>query len=154
MMMDPDGFPQGSPGDVGDLNGSDSGKQWLRDYGIGNGDRRLAFSRQTSLRTAEALTPRNLEINDSVTPLLARNSSGVNIPPEMYFGKSPFVEEITRDQKFDLYVVTLSVLRAIGSGHRLMKRLLWMIFMNVAYSTAELMIGIFSGRVGKLLCLN
>lgn len=47
-----------------------------------------------------------------------------------------------------LYSV-ISIFRVVRSGNRQMKRLFMMISLNVAYSTVELGIGLFTGRVGK-----
>ncbi|KAG8634360.1 metal tolerance protein C2 [Manihot esculenta] len=46
-----------------------------------------------------------------------------------------------------LYSV-ISIFRVVRSGNRQMKRLFMMISLNVAYSTVELGIGLFTGRVG------
>ncbi|CAA7403439.1 unnamed protein product [Spirodela intermedia] len=157
--MDGRGFSQGSSGDGWALNDGDSGRTWNGDYGFDSGDRRLAFSRQASFRPADASTPRSSEGRDSIRPFFARNSSSIGIPSDMYspvggedvgrsYRKSSFGEERPRHQKFSFPILALTVLRSIRSGNRLMKRLSLMIFLNMAYSTAELLIGILSGRVG------
>ncbi|XP_026428022.1 metal tolerance protein C2-like [Papaver somniferum] len=45
-------------------------------------------------------------------------------------------------------MLLLSVFRIIRSGNRPMKRLFIMISLNIAYSSAELFVGVFTGRVG------
>lgn len=158
--MDGRRFSQDPSGDGWALNDGDSGRSWNGDYGFGSGDRRLAFSRQASFRPADAFSPRSSDGRDSTRLFFGRNSSSIGIPSDMYsqvgstdvgrsYGKSSFGEERTRHQKFSFPILALTVLRSIRSGNRLMKRLSLMIFLNVAYSTAELMIGIFSGRVGE-----
>ena len=54
-----------------------------------------------------------------------------------------------RKQSFLSFV--FSLFRNVRAGHRYMKRLFFMISLNVAYSTVELLIGLFTGRVGKIL---
>ena len=46
------------------------------------------------------------------------------------------------------------MVKAVRSGNRPMKRLALLISLNVAYSSAELMIGLLTGRVGMSLCLH
>lgn len=52
------------------------------------------------------------------------------------------------DRKFSVFDSVVSVIRAVRSGNRAMKKLALMISLNLAYSTTELMIGLFTGRVG------
>lgn len=54
------------------------------------------------------------------------------------------------DDKFSVSSFVMSGFRIMRTGNRVMKRLLVLIFLNVAYSTAELFIGLFSGRVGMI----
>ncbi|XP_078442524.1 cation efflux family protein [Wolffia australiana] len=119
------------------MNGEGISQRLYGDYGFGNDDRRLAFSRQDSFRSAESLTPTHSGSYDYGSPLLVRNSSSISIPPGMF----PGVE-------IDRSTCVVSVIRAIMSGNRLMKRLSLMIFLNVAYSATELVIGLLTGRVG------
>jgi solute carrier family 30 (zinc transporter), member 5/7 len=42
----------------------------------------------------------------------------------------------------------IGVVRGVANGSRPMKRLALMISLNVAYSMIELLIGLFTGRVG------
>uniref|UniRef100_A0A1D1YJ88 Metal tolerance protein C2 n=1 Tax=Anthurium amnicola TaxID=1678845 RepID=A0A1D1YJ88_9ARAE len=134
-------------------------RPWIGDYGFGSGDRRLAFSRQASFRQPDPWTPRPAERKDPTRPHLCRTASGISIPPDACsqldgenagkaYGKYPFGEEGRVHQKISFRLLVPTVFRAIRSGNRPMKRLSLMIFLNVAYSTVELMIGIFSGRIG------
>ncbi|MQL86558.1 hypothetical protein Taro_019101 [Colocasia esculenta] len=136
-------------------------RPWSGDYGFGSGDRRLAFSRQGSFRQhSDPWTPRPAERKDSLAPYLARNASSISIPPDAgsqfdgegtgktYQKSSSGEERRGRHRKLGFRLLALAVYRAIRSGNRPMKRLALMIFFNVAYSTAELLIGVFSGRVG------
>lgn len=52
--------------------------------------------------------------------------------------------KFTRDVSFTF----VAFFGAARSGNRYMKRLFWLISLNVAYSTAELAIGLFTGRIG------
>lgn len=98
-------------------------------------DRRFAFSRQTSFQqTAEPHTPISIMSNDCVKPLLSRSVSSIDIAED-------------GADKADKFSV-LSAFRVVRSGNRQMKRLLLLISLNVAYSTAELCIGLVSGRIG------
>lgn len=51
--------------------------------------------------------------------------------------------------KFSVLDLVLTMIRAVRSGNRSMKRLALLISLNVAYLTAELAIGLFTGRVGE-----
>lgn len=50
--------------------------------------------------------------------------------------------------KLSVLLFVVSLFRVIRSGNRYMKRLFVLISLNVAYSTAELFIGLLTGRVG------
>ncbi|KAA8516983.1 hypothetical protein F0562_017199 [Nyssa sinensis] len=134
-------------------------RSWNAEFGFGGSDRRFAFSRQTSFhQSAEPHTPISIISNDSVKPLLSRSVSSIDIPPAVY----PQDESgsIWRDEKsflgkgkesaekFSALLFVLWAFRMIRTGNRPMKRLFVMISLNVAYSTAELCIGLVSGRVG------
>lgn len=51
-------------------------------------------------------------------------------------------------EKLSVWSFAVSAFRVLRSGNRYMKRLFALISLNVAYSTAELSIGLLSGRVG------
>ena len=55
-------------------------------------------------------------------------------------------------EKLSVSLILGSVFRILRSGNRYMKRLFVLISLNVAYSTAELCIGLLSGRVGMNVC--
>ncbi|KAG5555524.1 hypothetical protein RHGRI_006239 [Rhododendron griersonianum] len=131
-------------------------------------DRRFAFSRQTSFHqsteTNNPNTPRSSVIisNDSIKPLLSRTASSIDIPPpsEAHERESVCREDdhndlflgewngVSGEDKFSVSSFAVSGFRIMRTGNRVMKRLLVLIFLNVAYSTAELFIGLVSGRVG------
>lgn len=58
--------------------------------------------------------------------------------------------ESDRDGKVSVFHSVVSVIKAVRSGNRAMKRLALLISLNLAYSTTELMIGLFTGRVGEI----
>lgn len=129
------------------------------EFGLGAGDRRYAYWRQASFRQSqEPHTPISIISNNEATkPLLSRTVSSIDIPPEIYsldygndniFGEEKESAKKRNGKISDLDWV-ISIFRVIRSGNRQMKRLFVMISLNVAYSTAELGIGLFTGRVGK-----
>ena len=111
-------------------------------------DRRFAFSRQASFQqTQEPHTPISIDRNDSGRPFLSRSDSSIEIPREFYWSA-----EIKGSlEKFSFSSFIWTVFRNIRSGHRYMKRLFLLISLNVAYSTAELLIGFFTGRIGNTI---
>ncbi|KAL4606881.1 hypothetical protein ACB092_09G135700 [Castanea dentata] len=112
-------------------SGKDSQNSWNSDFGLGSTDRRLAFSRQASFTQSK--------------PLLSRSVSSIDIPA----GFDNFPGETKGSpEKFSVSLFFSSVFRILRSGNRYMKRLFLMLSLNVAYSTAELAIGLFTGRVG------
>lgn len=112
-------------------SGKDSQNSRNSDFGLGSTDRRLAFSRQASFAQSK--------------PLLSRSVSSIDIPPgfDNFYGESKGPAE-----KFSASLFVSSVFRILRTGNRYMKRLFLMISLNVAYSTSELAIGLFTGRVG------
>lgn len=116
------------------------------DLGLSTSDRRLAFSRQFSYRQSQQdpHTPISLFSNEVSMPLLSRSSSSIDIPLGIPQNDKYFPERDTYPCETDKF----SVFRAMRSGNRQLKRLFIMISLNVAYSTAELCIGLFTGRVG------
>ncbi|URD79067.1 Cation efflux family [Musa troglodytarum] len=126
---------------------------WAGDYGFGGGDRRLAFSRQPSFRQPEPHSPFPPQRTQSVRANLSRSDSFISIPSSesdeygMGYGRSA-MKGGGDSRNLSLLHWMVSVVQSISSGNRPMKRLALMISLNVAYSTAELLIGIFTGRVG------
>ncbi|XP_012087779.2 metal tolerance protein C2 [Jatropha curcas] len=127
---------------------------WTGDFGSVS-DRRYAYWRQSSFHQSggESHTPISIMSNDTSRPLLSRTVSSIDVPPEIYtlnYEKESVYKETEGSGKNTLSVLysVISVFRAVRSGNRQMKRLLMMISLNVAYSTAELAIGLFTGRVG------
>ncbi|XP_023903472.1 metal tolerance protein C2 [Quercus suber] len=112
-------------------SGKDSQNSRNSDFGLGSTDRRLAFSRQASFSQSK--------------PLLSRSVSSIDIPPgfDNFYGESKGPAE-----KFSVSLFVSSAFRILRTGNRYMKRLFLMISLNVAYSTSELAIGLFTGRVG------
>ncbi|KAM5559053.1 hypothetical protein ABKV19_020607 [Rosa sericea] len=134
---------------------------WSSDFGLGATDRRLAFSRQASFHQYHdpPHTPRSINLNDSsstttaTTPFLSRTVSSIDVPPGAYSAaeendKLFFGEGRVSAEKLTFLTIFESVFRILRSGNRYMKRLFLLISLNVAYSTAELCIGLFTGRVG------
>ncbi|XP_021660855.2 metal tolerance protein C2 isoform X1 [Hevea brasiliensis] len=130
---------------------------WTGDFGFGASDRRYTYWRQSSFhhQSAEPHTPISIISNDTTRPLLSRAVSSIDVPPEIYSDdyESESIYEEAKDsmkEKNTLSVLCslISIFRVVRSGNRHMKRLLVMISLNVAYSTAELGIGLFTGRVG------
>ncbi|KAH7512383.1 hypothetical protein FEM48_Zijuj12G0085100 [Ziziphus jujuba var. spinosa] len=131
---------------------------WNGDFGLGAGDRRLAFSRQASFQQPqEPHTPISIHHNhshnqSSAKPFLSRSVSSIDIPP----GAHPEDEDNVKffgvrkssAEKLSVLLFVVSLFRVIRSGNRYMKRLFLLISLNVAYSTAELFIGLLTGRVG------
>ncbi|CAH9068213.1 unnamed protein product [Cuscuta epithymum] len=109
-------------------------------FDFGGSDRRFAYSRQASFHQSNSLSK----------PLLTRNVSSIDIP-DIYSRDSPYVlsqESKISDEKFSVSSLLSAVLRGVLSGNKPMRRLFVLISLNVAYSTVELCLGLFSGRVG------
>ena len=60
----------------------------------------------------------------------------------------------SKSEKFSISAFLLSFYNAIRSGNRPMKRLVLLISLNVACSTAELLIGLLSGRAGMPIYIH
>ncbi|KAG8646852.1 hypothetical protein MANES_09G035800v8 [Manihot esculenta] len=130
---------------------------WTGDFGFGANDRRYTYWRQSSFhqQSGEPHTPISVISDDTARPLLSRTVSSIDVPPEIF--SDDYERESTYEEAKDsmkekktlsvLYSV-ISIFRVARSGNRQMKRLFMMISLNVAYSTAELGIGLFTGRVG------
>ncbi|XP_022742569.1 metal tolerance protein C2-like isoform X2 [Durio zibethinus] len=135
----------------------DSPHPWNTDFGFANAsDRRYAFSRQPSFHQPQRdpITPMTPNFsNDCMKPFLSRNVSSIDIPPGFYsydqVKEGSFeAKGSAAEDKFSVLESVLRVFRVLRTGNRQMKRLLIMISLNVAYSTAELVIGLFTGRIG------
>ncbi|RXH76547.1 hypothetical protein DVH24_019435 [Malus domestica] len=139
-----------------DKSNSFKGNQnpWSADFGLGATDRRLAFSRQASFQQYREPphTPVSINFDDSeATPFLFRSVSSIDVPPGAYLTEESdelFGDRSVSAEKLSVLVLFESVFRILRSGNRYMKRLFLLISLNVAYSTAELFIGLFTGRIG------
>ena len=122
--------------------------------GAGVGDRRFAFSRQASFQQyREPRTPVSSDWSDSSSskPFLSRSVSSIDIPPEVYAEEENLKllgEREASGEKLSVLFLVASVFRVMRSGNRYMKRLFVLISLNVLYSSAELCIGLLTGRVG------
>lgn len=114
------------------------------DLGLSTTDRRLAYVRQASYNQLQQQepphTPISIYSDESAKPFLSRTVSSIDIQPGISYNDKFFGEA----DKF-------SIFRALRSGNRQMRRLFLLISLNVAYSTAELGIGLLTGRVGTNL---
>ncbi|KAI3514287.1 hypothetical protein L1887_12607 [Cichorium endivia] len=136
-----------------------------RSWNAGDFDRRFAFSRQTSFRQPGEQpphTPVSIITNNhsSKKPVLSRTSSKIDIYPapkvfpqqREYGGDRIWTEEdfssFSKREQFSISAFVFSFYNVIRSGNRPMKRLVMLISLNVACSTAELIIGLLSGRAG------
>lgn len=139
---------------------SESPRSWTGDFGFGSNDRRFAFSRQTSFHQSTEQPPHTpisiISSDNTVKPLLSRTLSSIDALPGVYplDGRDDrfWSEEKSFSgvgiEKFRVLNFVLKAFGAIRSGNRQMKRLFVLISLNVAYSTAELCIGLVSGRIG------
>ncbi|KAG8371845.1 hypothetical protein BUALT_Bualt12G0005400 [Buddleja alternifolia] len=117
---------------------ADSPKSYSGDFNFEEStDRRFAFSRQASFHQNAAVELHNPQ------PLFTRSVSSIDIPPNSYFSYS---NEL--DDKFSAFSFVSSIFLGLRSGNKPIRRLFVLISLNVAYSTAELFIGLFSGRIG------
>ncbi|KAB2046186.1 hypothetical protein ERO13_D01G178700v2 [Gossypium hirsutum] len=125
---------------------------WNAEFGISYAsDRRYAFSRQSSFKQSMRDPQIPSFSNGSSKPFLSRNVSSIDIPPGFYsfdHSKEGNFDAKGSADKFLVFDSVFWVFRVMRTGNRQMKRLLIMISLNVAYSTAELAIGLFTGRIG------
>ncbi|KAD3068298.1 hypothetical protein R6Q59_017680 [Mikania micrantha] len=137
-----------------------------RSWNAGDFDRRFAFSRQTSFQRHSGEqpphTPVSIISNEFSTkkPLLTRTSSRIDIfpapkvfPTEREYGSEKIWTEegfhsFSKRETNSISAFVFSLFEAIRSGNRPMKRLVMLISLNVACSTAELLIGLLSGQAG------
>lgn len=122
---------------------ADSPRSYAGDFDFGeSADRRFAFSRQASMHQKAAVEP------STPQPFLSRSVSSIDIPPGNYQSDSGFSYLKEIDDKFSAFSFISLILGGLRSGNKQMRRLFMLISLNVAYSTAELFIGLFSGRIG------
>ncbi|KAK9055444.1 hypothetical protein SSX86_026527 [Deinandra increscens subsp. villosa] len=136
-----------------------------RSWNAGDFDRRFAFSRQTSFQSQPGEqpphTPVSIISNDYSTkkPFLSRTSSKIDIFPapkvfpqqREYGNERIWTEEgfpFSKKEENSISAFVFSLINVIRSGNRPMKRLVMLISLNVACSTAELLIGLLSGQAG------
>ncbi|KAL6522389.1 Metal tolerance protein C2 [Orobanche minor] len=118
---------------------ADSPRSFTGDFDFGEAtDRRFAFSRHALQHRNPAVEPHTPQ------PVFA----GIDIPPDSYFPDSRFQYSKEIDGKNLASSFVSLILGALRSGNKHMRRLFVLISLNVAYSTAELFIGLFSGRIG------
>ncbi|KAG6486602.1 metal tolerance protein C2-like [Zingiber officinale] len=125
------------------------------DYGLDAGDRRFAFSRQSSFRQPDPRSPFPPQRSHSFRAHLSRSDSFISIPTSDSEERSkapgaPTFMVRGDDRKPTLLHLLMAVVEGVSSGNRSMKRLALLISLNVTYSTSELLIGIFTGRVGLI----
>ncbi|GAB2266899.1 Metal tolerance protein C2 [Dionaea muscipula] len=128
-----------------------------------DGDRRFAAIRQSSFHqsTVEPRTPTTPVVISSnyykysrLPAAFSRSVSSIDIPPPDAFPVSEG-DGLWRGSRRKLETERVSaaelvhsVFRVLRSGNRPVKRLFVLISLNVAYSTAEMSIGLLSGRIG------
>ncbi|KAI3471530.1 hypothetical protein Pfo_028180 [Paulownia fortunei] len=118
---------------------ADSPRSYTGDFNFGEStDRRFAFSRQASLHRNAAVEPHTPQ------PVLSRSVSSIDIPPGSYFPDSRFSYSMEIDEKISAFSFVSLILGGLRSGNKQMRRLFVLISLNVAYSTAELFIGLVS----------
>ncbi|KAL3846210.1 hypothetical protein ACJIZ3_003613 [Penstemon smallii] len=121
---------------------ADSPRSYTGDFNFGEStDRRFAFSRQASFHENGAVKPHTPQ------PLLSRSVSSIDIPPDSYFTDSRLSKE-SIDENFSVFSFVSVIYMGLRSGNKQMRRLFILIWLNVAYSSTELLIGLLSGRIG------
>ncbi|KAL3831072.1 hypothetical protein ACJIZ3_019874 [Penstemon smallii] len=121
---------------------ADSPRSYTGDFDFGEStDRRFAFSRQASFHENGAVKPQTPQ------PLLSRSISSIDIPPDSYFTDSKLSKE-SIDENFSVFSFVSLIYKGLRSGNKQMRRLFILIWLNVAYSSTELLIGLLSGRIG------
>ncbi|KAI4371269.1 hypothetical protein MLD38_019528 [Melastoma candidum] len=116
-------------------------------FGLSAGDRRLAYSRQTSFHQSfkSPHTPVSIYPDDPSRPFLSRNASAVGT---YEFRGVEIDGGGGGGGKVRILGELASFLGSVRYGNKYMKKLFWLISLNVACSTTELGIGLFTGRVG------
>ncbi|KAJ9181194.1 hypothetical protein P3X46_009348 [Hevea brasiliensis] len=132
---------------------------WTGDFGFAASDRRYTYGRQSSFNHQSGKPHSTISVisNEKLNPLLSRTVSSIDVPPEIYSDdyESESIFETAKGSNKDKKALSvlhsvISIFGVVRSGKRQMKRLLIMIWLNVVYSTAELGIGLFTGRVGLI----
>nr|XP_043622962.1 metal tolerance protein C2 [Erigeron canadensis] len=139
---------------------SETPRSWNNEF-----DRRFAFSRQTSFQKPQSpRTPSKVLSNNYFSkpppppppPLLTRTSSKIDVFQQPEYD-TIWTHDDYNNQRLDIYNknnriwvfgFVFYLFNVVRSGNRAMKRLLMLILLNVACSTAELLIGLFSGQAG------
>lgn len=106
----------------------------------GSTDRRFAYSRQPSFSQPEPHTP--ISINDSTNVYYSSYDKIENFADA---SKGGFLDENLSFVSFFLFIF-----KSARSGNKQIRKLFVLISLNVAYSSAELCIGLLSGRVGTI----
>ncbi|XP_051138839.1 metal tolerance protein C2 [Andrographis paniculata] len=107
-------------------------------------DRRFVFSRQASLHKNVMGDPHTPK------PFLSRNVSSIDIPPGSFLEVPKLAYSNEFDEKASAFSYVSLIWGGLRSGNKPMRRLFVLISLNVAYSTAELIIGLLTGRVGLI----
>ncbi|GKE00288.1 hypothetical protein Tco_1388271, partial [Tanacetum coccineum] len=116
-------------------------------------DRRFNFSRQTSFQNPKTPhTPVTIISNDVIKKhFLSRNSSKIDVFPAPKVFPKQVVEYGDRvwgnEENFSGFRGFGDWVRLVSLGSRQMKRLVMLIFLNVACSSGELLVGLLTGRV-------
>lgn len=122
---------------------ADSPRSYTGDFSFGEStDRRFAYFRQSSLRQNAAVEPHTPQHE------LTRSVSSIDIPPGSYFPDYRFSNSKEMSDGVSASSFISLVFGGLRSGNKQMRRLFVLISLNVAYSTAELFIGLLSGRIG------
>ncbi|XP_071697734.1 metal tolerance protein C2 [Rutidosis leptorrhynchoides] len=128
-----------------------------RSWNAGDFDRRFAYSRQNSFQREQPLAS---SIMSSKKPFLSRTSSKIDIFPfpnqREYVSDKLWTDEesfssFSNNKKEKMSIIAFIFYlfnNVIRSGNKQMKRLVMLISLNVACSTAELLIGLISGQAG------
>ncbi|KAL3632421.1 Metal tolerance protein C2 [Castilleja foliolosa] len=122
---------------------ADSPRSYTGDFDFGETtDRRFRFSRSASAHRNGAFEPHTPQ------PVFARSVSSIDIPPGSYLTdpRSQYSKE--NDENIPASSLVSLILGAFRSGNKHMRQLFVLISLNVAYSTTEFCIGLFSGRIG------
>lgn len=123
----------------------DTTQSWKSDFGFN--DRRYAFARQTSFQESPH-TPISIMQSDLSRPFLSRTASSIDMPNVMDEKEKVYGRSGEGKRRSFIPLFELSDLMSLRSGSKPMKKLFLMISFNVAYSTVELLLGLFTGRIG------
>ncbi|KAG6427022.1 hypothetical protein SASPL_111261 [Salvia splendens] len=122
---------------------ADSPRSYTGDFSFGEStDRRFAYSRQASLHQSAPVKSHMPQHQ------LTRSLSSIDIPPGSYFPDYRFSNSKEKSDGVSAFSFVPLILGGLRSGNKQMRRLFVLISLNVAYSTTELFLGLFSGRIG------